>query len=103
MLADTYGGSSGLQATENRSATNEAEAPLILYSGGLKPTAPSETHPEPTSAPYREWFARGLLPPALRNLLAAAAMASDFFSAAVWCALGLQLPLVPRAFPGTGV
>jgi hypothetical protein len=49
-----------------------------------------------------EWFARALLPPAFLSLVAAAAMASPFFSEEVWCALGLQLPLVPRAFPATG-
>jgi hypothetical protein len=38
----------------------------------------------------------------LRSLLAAAAMASDFFSEAVWWALGLQLPFSPADLPGTG-
>lgn len=35
-------------------------------------------------------------------MLAAAAIASLFFSLAVWCFLGLQLPLVPAFLPGTG-
>jgi hypothetical protein len=43
-----------------------------------------------------------LLPPALRSLVAPAAIPSDFFSAAVRCAFGLQLPFCPRFVPGIG-
>lgn len=52
---------------------------------------------------YRDRFAWLLLPPALRSLLAAAAIASDFRSDAVWCAFGSQLPFSPRHFRATGV
>ena len=41
-------------------------------------------------------------PAPFSRLLAAAARASAFFSAAVWVFFGLQLPLVIGLLPGTG-
>lgn len=40
--------------------------------------------------------------PVLRSFDAEAAIASDFFSAAVWCAFGLHEPFAPRGLPATG-